>query len=73
MTNYSGIEWLKQQLGEECNIHILPFEDVWVQHIDASIFIPKPGIVVFNPNLNFKDYGIFERAGWNVNLLMWMQ
>ena len=70
MTNYSGIEWLKRQLGEEYNVHILPFEDVRAYHIDASMFIPKPGIVVFNPNLNFKDFGMFERAGWKVSLLM---
>ena len=66
MTNYSGIEWVQRQLGGTYKVHILNFLDRHAFHIDASMFIPRPGVVVLNPKLQFSDCDFFERAGWKV-------
>ncbi len=66
VTNYFGIEWMQRLLGDSYRIHTLDFLNIYALHIDASLFIPRPGIVVFNPTLSCQNVNFFEKAGWKV-------
>lgn len=48
MTNNKGIEWLRQVLGDEYNIHIYEFDDASPMHIDTTILRLIPGRVLVN-------------------------
>jgi glycine amidinotransferase len=49
VTNDAGIEWLRRTLGEEYQVHTLPFNDPHAMHIDASIMPLRPGLMLVNP------------------------
>ena len=67
VTNLSGIKWLQQHLGDDYNFHTIFFEnDAMAMHLDASILIPKPGVVVFNTERKSNKRDFFEKAGWKV-------
>lgn len=66
VTNHSGIKWLKQHLGEKYKLHVMYFDDTEAMHIDASVVVPKPGIVLLNPDKKTPQQEIFEKAGWKV-------
>ena len=71
MTNYGGIEWVQRQLGDTYKVHTLTFPTSRnAMHIDASMLVPKPGIVVFNPEWKCTSLDIFEKAGWKVRTLL---
>ena len=59
---------MKQHLGDEYNIHTMYFDNaISAMHIDGSILIPKPGIVVLNAEKLTTQTDIFLKAGWKVH------
>ena len=71
VTNFGGIEWLRRHLGDDYKIHVIsPFLQTHAKHIDTTMAIPKPGIVLLNYNIQqeFEQRKMFEDAQWKVNL-----
>nr|XP_002733397.2 PREDICTED: glycine amidinotransferase, mitochondrial-like [Saccoglossus kowalevskii] len=66
VTNYSGIEWLKRHLGDKFNIHCLSFKDENPMHIDTTLIVIAPGVVLCNPERPCHQIDLFKKAGWNV-------
>ena len=64
-----GIKWLQQHLGEQYKIHVLSFRDYNPRHIDATINIIGPGLLITNPDHPCDQQEIFEKAGTIKNLL----
>ena len=58
-----GIEWLQRHLGEQYKIHVLSFDNANPMHIDATINIIGPGLLIVNPDRPCDQLEIFERAG----------
>ena len=58
-----GIEWMKRHLGDEYRIHILSFNDPSPMHIDATLNIIRPGLVISNPSRPCNQLDLFEKAG----------
>lgn len=67
MTNQFGIDWLQRHLGDEYKIHNLTFENnAAAMHIDATVGLIKPGLVMLNPDRQLHQKELFEKAGWKV-------
>ena len=58
-----GIEWLQRHLGEQYKIHVLSFDNANPMHIDATINVIGPGLLIVNPDRPCDQLEIFERAG----------
>ena len=58
-----GIKWLQQHLGEQYKVHVLSFQDPNPVHIDATINIIRPGLLITNPDRPCNQLDIFENAG----------
>ncbi len=65
VTNLFGIEWLRRHLGPAYRVHTLTFEDPNPLHIDATITLLRPGLVMTNPKRPCRDRELFRRAGWD--------
>jgi len=63
VTNMMGIEWLQRHLGEQYKIHLLSFDSPNPMHIDATINIVGPGLLIVNPDRPCGQIEIFEKAG----------
>lgn len=50
VTNSSGIDWLRNFLGEEYTIHLIESLDPKPSHIDTTLALLSPGKVLVNPN-----------------------
>ncbi|MBN9415654.1 MAG: amidinotransferase [Candidatus Eremiobacteraeota bacterium] len=50
VTNLSGIDWLRQHLGEDYRIHILESKCRQPMHIDSTFIPLGPGKVMVNPD-----------------------
>ena len=66
VTNYMGIEWLRRHLEPDYNVHILSFDDPNPMHIDATLSIIGPGLVLTNPDRPCHQIDMFTKAGWKV-------
>ena len=66
VTNFFGIEWLRNHLGDDYNIHILKFKDPNPMHIDATFNLIGPGLVLSNPDRPCQQIDMFHKAGWKV-------
>ena len=58
-----GIEWLQRHLGEKYKVHVLTFKDQNPMHIDASINLIGPGLMIVNPERPCYQKDFFEKAG----------
>ncbi|XP_071951021.1 glycine amidinotransferase, mitochondrial-like [Antedon mediterranea] len=65
-TNRMGIDWLQRQIGDEYTIHIVQCQDDAPMHIDASLCLLKPGLVLVNPDRPCYQIDVFKKAGWDV-------
>ena len=63
VTNSFGIEWVRRHLGSEYNVHELSFEDTNPMHIDTTISIIQPGVVVVNPDRPCHQLDMFKKRG----------
>ena len=63
VTNMMGIEWLQRHLGEKYKVHVLSFKDHNPMHIDASINLIGPGLMIVNPERPCYQKDFFEKAG----------
>lgn len=69
VTNDFGAEWLARHLGERFRIHRIRFDDGHPpQHIDATMVLLRPGLVMLNPERPpfAEDMKIFIENGWEV-------
>ena len=66
VTNYFGIEWMRRHLGDKYNLHVLSFKDPNPMHIDATMNIIGPGLVITNPERPCDQISMFHKAGWKV-------
>ena len=58
-----GIKWLQQHLGEQYKVHILSFKAHNPMHIDTTINLIGPGLMIVNPEHPCDQLDIFEKAG----------
>ena len=58
-----GIEWLQRHLGEQYKIHVLSFINPNPMHIDGTINIIGPGLMIVNPDRPCNQLEMFEKAG----------
>uniref|UniRef100_A0A452IR14 Glycine amidinotransferase n=1 Tax=Gopherus agassizii TaxID=38772 RepID=A0A452IR14_9SAUR len=66
VTNNSGIEWMRRHLAPEYRVHTLSFKDPNPMHIDATLNIIGPGLVLSNPDRPCHQIEFFKKAGWTV-------
>ena len=66
MTNNFGIEWMRRHLEGRYNIHVLSFHDYNPMHIDGTLNIIGPGLVITNPDRPCNQLDMFKKAGWKV-------
>ena len=66
MTNFLGIEWLRNHLVDDYSIHILKFKYPYPMHIDSTINLLGPVLVLPNPDRPCLQIDMFHRAGWRV-------
>ena len=50
VTNHSGIDWLRQHLGDEYRIHLIESKCTQPMHIDSTFVPLAPGKVLVNPD-----------------------
>ncbi|XP_033097232.1 glycine amidinotransferase, mitochondrial-like, partial [Anneissia japonica] len=65
-TNRMGVEWLRRQIGDDYTIHIVQCVDDAPMHIDASLCLLRPGLVLVNPERPCYQIELFSKAGWDV-------
>ena len=58
-----GIEWLQRHLGDQYKIHVLSFDNANPMHIDGTINIVGPGLLIVNPDRPCNELDMFEKAG----------
>ena len=58
-----GIEWLQRHLGNKYKVHILSFKNYSPMHIDATINIVGPGLLIVNPDRPCNQLDMFKKAG----------
>jgi len=58
-----GIKWLQRHLGQQYKVHVFSFKDNSPMHIDATINIVGPGLLIVNPDRPCGQIEIFEKAG----------
>ena len=61
-----GIKWLERHLGEQYKIHVMAFKNYSPMHIDATMSMIGPGIVIVNadrPCEPDSQLDIFRKAG----------
>ena len=61
---------MRRHLGEKYNIHVLSFGDANPKHIDASLLIIGPGLVLVNPSKPCHQLDIFKKAGIYIHVYM---
>ncbi|XP_038051332.1 glycine amidinotransferase, mitochondrial-like [Patiria miniata] len=66
VTNIFGIDWMDRHLGDEYNIHLLTFDDPRPMHIDATLMLIRPGLVLVNPCRGCQQIDFFKKAGWDI-------
>ena len=67
VTNKLGIQWVKRHLAPKgIRVHTLEFEDHNPMHIDTTLYIPKPGVVLSNIKRPCHQIDRFKKAGWKV-------
>lgn len=66
VTNYMGIEWMRQHLGDQYNVHILSFDNSNPIHIDATFYPIRPGLLLQNPERPCHQIDMFLKAGWKI-------
>ena len=72
VTNRKGISWVRSQLPDNFNLHVVKFDDSHPMHIDASILPLRENLALINPTrgagatagssreYDFKRLGIFQ-------------
>lgn len=50
VTNQAGIDWLKMEIGDEYEIHLVETGDDKPMHIDATIVPLREGVMLINPD-----------------------
>ena len=61
-----GIRWLQRHLGEQYNIHVMSFNNYSPMHIDGTINLVAPGLLIVNPDRpchHNSQLDIFRKAG----------
>ena len=61
---------MRRHLGDEYRLHIVSFTDPNPMHIDATFNIIGPGLVITNPDREFHQKAMFEKAGTIVTVLI---
>ena len=58
-----GIEWVQRHLGEQYKVHVLSFKNYTPMHIDGTINIIGPGLLIVNPDHPCDQLDMFKKAG----------
>ena len=67
MTNQFGIDWMKRHLGDKYNVHVVTCNDSNPMHIDATLALLEPGLLMENPDRRcHQTKELFVKAGWKV-------
>ena len=60
-----GIEWMARHLGDGYKVHLLTFDEASPMHMDATLMILRPGLVLYNPDRLCHQLDVFKKAGWD--------
>ena len=61
-----GIKWLQRHLGQQYKVHLFSFKNNSPMHIDATINLIGPGLLIANPERpsdQSDQLDIFRKAG----------